>query len=74
MWTPCPRRLSFPTRADDCDAVNAEASGSIRDPRGIRSDWIRALCRSALFESRIVDKKLDVVGPCKGMIAEGVFH
>jgi hypothetical protein len=30
--------------------------------------------RTALFESHIMDKKLDVVRPCKGMIAEGKFH
>jgi hypothetical protein len=27
-----------------------------------------------LFESRVVDKKLDVVRPCEGVIAEGEFH
>jgi hypothetical protein len=27
-----------------------------------------------LFESRIVDKKLDVVRPCEGVIAEGELH
>jgi hypothetical protein len=31
----------------------------------------RSIC---LFQSRIVNKKLDIVWPCEGMIAEGEFH
>jgi hypothetical protein len=54
-------------------------AASIASPRDFPGARLKEMVTAGkiphpLFESRIVDKKLDVVRPCEGVIAEGELH